>query len=56
MDKSLLLYKSIDGTMEEIAKDYSPLWMSAVDILDDDVFIGAENYYNIFTVRTHIHT
>ena len=37
--------------MEEIAKDYSPHWMTAVDMLDDDIFIGAEHQYNIFTVR-----
>ena len=25
--------------------------MSAVEILDDDVYLGAENFYNLFTVR-----
>jgi DNA damage-binding protein 1 len=25
--------------------------MTAIDILDDDTYIGAENWYNLFTVR-----
>ena len=29
----------------------SPLWMTAVDMLDDDTFLGAEDHYNLFTVR-----
>jgi DNA damage-binding protein 1 len=48
---SLLMYKQIDGTIEEIAKDYSPHWMTAVDMIDDDIFVGAENRSNMFTVR-----
>eukprot|EP00741_Cyanophora_paradoxa_P005067 tig00000851_g4909.t1 len=48
---SLLLYKSMDQTIEEIARDYSASWMTAVEVLDDDVFIGAENSFNLFTVR-----
>jgi len=37
--------------MEEIAQDFNSNWMTAIDVLDDDTFIGAENYYNLFTVR-----
>ncbi|WOL16215.1 DNA damage-binding protein 1 [Canna indica] len=48
---SLLLYKHEEGAIEELARDYNANWMSAVEILDDDVFIGAENNYNLFTVR-----
>jgi len=36
--------------MEEIARDFNPNWMTAVEILDDDTFIGAENHFNLFTV------
>jgi hypothetical protein len=28
----------------------SPLWMTAVDMMDEDTFIGAEDHYNLFTV------
>lgn len=48
---SLLLYKSVEGEIEEIARDYNPNWMTAVEVLDDDTYIGAENSYNLFTVK-----
>jgi len=48
---SLLAYKPVDGQIEEIALDYNSNWMTAIDILDDDTYIGAETYYNLFTVR-----
>ncbi|GIX79235.1 DNA damage-binding protein 1, partial [Caerostris extrusa] len=31
-----------------IARDHHPNWMAAVEILDDDTVIGAENSYNLF--------
>ncbi|KAM2703176.1 hypothetical protein EV2_004801 [Malus domestica] len=48
---SLLMYKHEEGAIEERARDYNANWMSAVEILDDDVYIGAENFVNLFTVR-----
>jgi DNA damage-binding protein 1 len=48
---SLLTYKASQNALEEIARDYSANWMNAVEMIDDDVFIGAENDGNIFTVR-----
>ncbi|KAM7524858.1 hypothetical protein LguiA_014760 [Lonicera macranthoides] len=57
---SLLIYKFLsrevyyeheEGAIEERARDYNANWMSAVEILDDDVYLGAENNFNIFTVR-----
>lgn len=50
----LLAYKpSEDGTgsLEVRAKDYHSNWMAAIAILDDDTFLGAENSYNLFTLR-----
>ena len=32
----LLQYKTMEGSFEEIAKNYNPNWMSAVEIIDDD--------------------
>ena len=37
---SLFLYKSIDNTIEIIARDYNTTWMSAAEIIDDDTFVG----------------
>lgn len=41
----------MEGRIEEIAHDYSPNWMTAVEILDDDTFLGAENSFNLFTCQ-----
>ena len=46
-----LQYKTMEGSFEEIARDFSPNWMTSVEILDDDTFLGAENSYNIFVCQ-----
>ncbi|KAK4399406.1 DNA damage-binding protein 1 [Sesamum angolense] len=46
----LALYHE-EGAIEERARDYNANWMSAVEILDDDIYLGAENNFNLFTVR-----
>ncbi|KAG5139673.1 hypothetical protein JHK84_033441 [Glycine max] len=48
---SLLIYKHEEGAIEERARDYNANWMSAVEIVDDDIYLGAENSFNLFTVR-----
>lgn len=48
---SLLQYKQMEGSFEEIARDYSPNWMTAIEILDDDTFLGAENSFNLFVCQ-----
>ncbi|KAI4297447.1 hypothetical protein L6164_037338 [Bauhinia variegata] len=48
---SLLIYKHEEGAIEERARDYNANWMSAVEILDDDIYLGAENNFNLFSVR-----
>lgn len=45
---TLLAYKQMEGNCEEIARDFEPNWMTAVEILDDDTFLGAENSFNLF--------
>ncbi|CAI0545443.1 unnamed protein product [Linum tenue] len=52
---SLLIYKHEEGAIEERARDYNANWMSAVEILDDDIYIGSENNYNLFTVVGEYH-
>lgn len=47
----LLLYKAEEGTLEVRARDYNSNWMTAVAALDDDCYLGAENSYNLFTVK-----
>lgn len=48
---TLLAYKPLEGSFEEIARDYQPNWMSAIEILDDDTFLGAENSFNLFVCQ-----
>lgn len=45
---SVLCYKPIEANLEEIAKDYKCNWMTAVEIIDDDNFVGADNSFNLF--------
>jgi hypothetical protein len=47
----LLAYKAEEGTLEGRARDFKPHWMTAVAALDDDVYLGAENSYNLFALR-----
>ncbi|KAG9336353.1 hypothetical protein JZ751_002700 [Albula glossodonta] len=37
--------------LTKIARDFNPNWMSAVEILDDDNFLGAENAFNLFVCQ-----
>merc|ERR1719510_2329935 len=47
----LLQYKSMEGSFEEIANDHSANWMTSIEILDHDTFLGAENSFNIFVCQ-----
>ena len=44
----VLAHKQVEGTLEEICRDYNPNWMTACKMIDDDNFVGAENSDNIF--------
>lgn len=48
---TLLQYKTMEGSFEEMARDYNPNWMTAVEILDDDTFLGAENSFNLIVCQ-----
>ena len=47
----LLMYKAEENVIELRARDFHSNFMTAVTILDDDTYLGAENSYNLFTVR-----
>ena len=49
----VLAYRPEEGALEVRARDFKPNWMSAVAALDDDVFLGAENSFNLFTLRAN---
>ncbi|KAL0476643.1 DNA damage-binding protein 1 [Acrasis kona] len=48
---SLLNYKPLDGTIEEIARDYGCTWLSTTEMLDDDHFLYADSTFNICTLQ-----
>ena len=47
---NLLRFQAEEGTIEEIARDYNPNWMTAIEMLDDEHFLGAEGSFNLFTL------
>ena len=48
---SLLRYEPNESAIVELARDFNPNWMTAVDALDGDAYLGAENSFNLFTLR-----
>ena len=48
---SLLRYEPNESAIVELARDFNPNWMTAVNALDDDAYLGAENSFNLFTLR-----
>ncbi|XP_065222979.1 DNA damage-binding protein 1 [Planococcus citri] len=48
---TLLQYKTMEGSFEEISRDYNPNWMTSVEIMDDDTFLGTENHLNLFVCQ-----
>jgi DNA damage-binding protein 1 len=47
---SLLRYSKDDKTLVEIARDASSNWMTGVDCLAPNLFIGADSSFNLFTL------
>ena len=35
----------------QIARDFNPNWMTAIEMIDDDTFLGSENSFNLFTCQ-----
>lgn len=43
----------MNGGLQVISRDYESKWMTAVEIIDNERFLGAENELNLF-VGTNI--
>ena len=41
---SLLQCTAASGELKELSRDFNANWMTAVSFLDDDTFLGAENW------------
>ena len=48
---SLVQYYPQYDTLEEVARDFNVNWTSAVAMLTDDVYLGGENWNNLFVLR-----
>eukprot|EP00557_Chaetoceros_sp_GSL56_P001459 CAMPEP_0176497610 /NCGR_PEP_ID=MMETSP0200_2-20121128/11820_1 /TAXON_ID=947934 /ORGANISM="Chaetoceros sp., Strain GSL56" /LENGTH=1475 /DNA_ID=CAMNT_0017895643 /DNA_START=101 /DNA_END=4528 /DNA_ORIENTATION=- len=53
---SVLKYYSEFQTLEEIARDFNQNWVTAVEMLTDNIYLGAENFNNIFALRRNPHS
>lgn len=51
---SLFTYKSLHADFEEVARDFNSAWMTEVEILDDNTFLGAEHLYNLFVCQQDV--
>jgi len=49
--KSLQLLVYRDEKIELYAKDFNPAWMTSTIMLDEQVFIGADSSYNMFSLK-----
>ena len=52
--RSIALLKLEENDFEEVARDYNANWTTAIEILSDDVYLGAENWNNLFVLRRNV--
>ena len=54
--KLLTYYYNINslGTLVELSRDFNANWMTAVSFLDDDTFLGAENWYYLLPTTYYL--
>lgn len=48
---SVLEYSPQQHILEEVARDYNANWMTALEILTEETYLGAENWNNLFVVK-----
>lgn len=48
---TLLQHKQMEGIFIDIARDSDPKFMRAIEILDDDTFLGSEDNGNLFVCQ-----
>ncbi len=39
------------GTLEEVARDFNQNWVTAIEMLNLDTYLGGENFHNLFVLR-----
>jgi DNA damage-binding protein 1 len=53
---SLVQYYPQHQTVEEIARDFNSNWTCAVEMLSDSIYLGAENWNNLFCLRRNLNS
>lgn len=48
---SLIQYYPEHQVLEEIARDFNTNWITATEMIGDNVYLGAENFSNLFCLR-----
>jgi DNA damage-binding protein 1 len=48
---SLLKYRSTENTLEEIARDFNSNFMRAVEILEENYYLGCDDHGNLFNLQ-----
>ncbi len=48
---AVLTYRSDTNTFESVAKDYTPIWLCSMEIVDDDNFLMSDSFQNIISIK-----
>ena len=48
---AVLTYRNDTATFELVARDFTPVWLSSIEMIDDDNFLLCDCYQNIITMR-----
>ena len=48
---AVLTYRVDTSTFEMVAKDYTPVWLSSLEMVDDDNFIMSDCFQNVITLK-----
>ena len=47
----MLKYDAANENIDVVAQDYNTCYLTSVGIVDDNVFVAAENLYNLYSMR-----
>lgn len=48
---SILTYRPETNTFELVAKDHSPIWLSSIEMVDDDNFLMSDCFLNVLSLK-----
>jgi len=48
---AVLKYYPKYQALEEVARDFNPRWTTAIEMLSDNIYLGGENFGNLFVLR-----